>query len=140
MDSSDFPADRMSCISKLKPGPSALASGGPACRLVEARKRRTFIYESIVHADARNSLAFPGSRAAAPAQTETAAQKAVRYQQGCDAGDGNGCTKLGTMFDTGDGVAQDTTQAAVLYQKGCTAGDTEGCYKLKYPGSILDSR
>jgi TPR repeat protein len=55
----------------------------------------------------------------------------VLYRQGCDGGDGNGCIRLGKMFEDGDGVTQDKAQALALYRKGCDAADREGCYWLK---------
>ena len=58
------------------------------------------------------------------------AEAAPLYDKACAGGLGADCNRLGTMFERGDGVAQDFSQAATLYSKACVAGDKAGCDAL----------
>ena len=51
-----------------------------------------------------------------------------------------GCTRLGLMYDAGDGVTQDLARAASLYQQACDGEDVLGCYSLGvmyYAGDVV---
>ena len=52
------------------------------------------------------------------------------YQVSCDGGEAAGCRKLGDMYFSGRGVAEDRNRAAQLNQKACDEGDAEGCFSL----------
>ena len=51
------------------------------------------------------------------AQTGTAAQKAVRYQTECDAGNADRCNQLGIAYQFGLGVTADKAHATAAYAK-----------------------
>jgi TPR repeat protein len=58
-------------------------------------------------------------------------EKAVRlYQQACDRGDDDACTKLGWMYHVGRGVATDPRRAVALYQGPCARGFLAACMQL----------
>lgn len=48
----------------------------------------------------------------------------------CDAGYANACTKLGELYETGQGVTQNYALAGQLLQKSCNGGDPHGCTDL----------
>lgn len=54
------------------------------------------------------------------------------FQNACDGGDARGCTHLGQMYESGQGVAKDVNRAEQLYLKACDGGDTRGCTNLGF--------
>jgi TPR repeat protein len=51
--------------------------------------------------------------------THDAAQAAVLYRRGCDAGDGMGCGDLAGAYEKGQGVPKDGQAAVRLYERAC---------------------
>lgn len=58
------------------------------------------------------------------------ADAAVRFDEGCDAGDAAACSLLGLMRERGLAMRADLTGARELYQRACRAGNTIGCVHL----------
>lgn len=56
--------------------------------------------------------------------------QARSYSEACDAGFGDGCNNLGSLYDKGIGVAKDYSRAVALYSKACGSGFTDGCGNL----------
>ena len=52
------------------------------------------------------------------------------YQQACDSGDMMGCTNLGYLYATGEGVTQDVARAASLFREACDGENMLGCGDL----------
>jgi TPR repeat protein/tRNA A-37 threonylcarbamoyl transferase component Bud32 len=52
------------------------------------------------------------------------------YNQACAGGLGGDCTRLGSMYEKGEGVGQNNSQAVSLYSKGCVTGSAGGCDNL----------
>ncbi len=50
--------------------------------------------------------------------------------QGCTAGNGLACTRLGVYYEKGLGVAQDLPRAAELFSKSCNEGNAKGCFNF----------
>ena len=48
-------------------------------------------------------------------------------QAACDAKNAAACVGLGSMYDAGFGVEQDSARAAALYQLACDGGEPRGC-------------
>ena len=48
---------------------------------------------------------------------------AKQWQRGCNGGDIDSCTNLGTLYENGQGVAQDYNKAAALYKHACDSKD-----------------
>ena len=44
--------------------------------------------------------------------------------------DGLGCSGVGILYETGQGVKQDYKKAKTLYEKGCELNDSKGCFNL----------
>lgn len=62
-----------------------------------------------------------------------AAENAALVQQSrdmCESGVPMGCNNLGTLYEHGNGVAQDASKAAELYEKACDFGVGLGCSNL----------
>lgn len=58
-------------------------------------------------------------------------QKGAKYlQDSCNEGEMHACSGLGSLYESGDGVAKDTQKARQLYEKSCTAKDARGCLNL----------
>src|ERR1700735_2237086 len=61
-----------------------------------------------------------------------------------DGGELRGCYNLGSMYDHGNGVAQDYGKALTLYTKACNLGSSAGCgglgnlYRLEH-GVFMNS-
>ncbi|KNE24244.1 beta-lactamase [Helicobacter pylori] len=53
------------------------------------------------------------------------------FEKACDLNNGGGCSFLGDLYRSGDGVKQDLTKAAQFYSKACKLGDQEACEILK---------
>ena len=43
-----------------------------------------------------------------------------------------GCSNLGLLYQSGQGVNQDYQKAAQLYQKACDSGEAVGCFGLGF--------
>jgi len=54
--------------------------------------------------------------------------KKSQYEMACEKGDAAACTRLGLLYDTGEGVKQDYARALELYAKACDGGNAMGCY------------
>jgi serine/threonine protein kinase len=51
------------------------------------------------------------------------------YEQECGPGHHNGaCNRLGTMYQVGQGVAQDYSRAIAFYTQACDTGNREACF------------
>ena len=58
-------------------------------------------------------------------------QKAAElWQKACDSGEAKGCSRLGFLYQDGQGVNQDYQKAAQLYQKACDSGEANGYFNL----------
>ena len=55
---------------------------------------------------------------------------AQQWQRGCNSGDIDSCTNLGTLFENGQGVKQDYSKSVELYKKACNGGYNRGCFNL----------
>jgi len=54
-------------------------------------------------------------------------QAAEEFSKACDDGNGDGCFYLGTMYEKGDGIAQNKYKASALYASACRYGIQQGC-------------
>jgi hypothetical protein len=52
------------------------------------------------------------------------------FQSACEAGDGESCFLLGSLFNVGWGVPKDVGRAFALFQRSCSAGWRRGCFQL----------
>lgn len=52
------------------------------------------------------------------------------FEEACNAGDTNGCYKLGILYYYGYGLRQSKQEASNLFKKACDAGNQNGCYNL----------
>ena len=52
------------------------------------------------------------------------------YNKSCDSKYGEACYMLGTSYEFGKGVIQDSSKAKEFYIKSCDNGYIEGCYNL----------
>ena len=64
------------------------------------------------------------------ATPETERQKRD-YEKACNDNDGLGCSKLGTLYEVGDGVERDDSKAIIYYEKACNKlNNGNGCFNL----------
>ncbi|MCH4601365.1 tetratricopeptide repeat protein [Helicobacter pylori] len=49
------------------------------------------------------------------------------FEKACDLNNGGGCSFLGDLHRSGDGVKQDSKKAAQFYSKGCELNNSMGC-------------
>ena len=52
------------------------------------------------------------------------------FQSACDAGDGESCFLLGSLYYAGRGVPKDGSQAFALFERSCSSGWPRGCSGL----------
>jgi hypothetical protein len=52
------------------------------------------------------------------------------FQSACEAGDGESCFLLGSLYATGWGVPKDAERAFALFQRSCSADWRRGCWSL----------
>ncbi len=52
------------------------------------------------------------------------------YKRSCNLRVGVSCTSLGSMYEDGDGVDQNTTKAVFYYRRGCNLKDHLSCASL----------
>jgi len=64
--------------------------------------------------------------------TNLSAQSIKINKESCDNGNPMGCTELGHMYASGEGVEQDLLKASVHYRRACESGDSRGCFYLGY--------
>ncbi|MGL2793748.1 tetratricopeptide repeat protein [Helicobacter pylori] len=58
--------------------------------------------------------------------------KARKYfEKACDLNNSGGCSFLGDLYRSGDGVKQDSIKAAQFYSKACKLGNQKACEILK---------
>lgn len=58
-------------------------------------------------------------------------QKAFKYSKiACDNGEYLGCTNLGVLYESGQGVEQNYTEAFKYYKLACDNGECLSCYNL----------
>ncbi len=58
--------------------------------------------------------------------------KARKYfEKACDLNNGGGCSGLGFLYGSGDGVKQDFKKAVTLFKKACKLGYKKACEMLK---------
>ncbi len=53
------------------------------------------------------------------------------FEKACDLNNGGGCSGLGFLYGSGDGVKQDSKKAAALFEKACKLGYKKACEMLK---------
>lgn len=53
------------------------------------------------------------------------------YTKACDAGNMDGCSGLGTLYERGLGVIQDLQKAKEYYQLACSKKNAFGCFHLR---------
>jgi hypothetical protein len=58
-------------------------------------------------------------------------EAATAFRRACRFDVPLGCTKLGIMFEHGQGVARDTVRASLLFRQACGAGESTACEELK---------
>jgi len=61
---------------------------------------------------------------------EECAKAAPELEASCQAGRGDACRALGSLFDGGWGVRADKARAAQAYDRGCRADDVSSCARL----------
>ena len=49
------------------------------------------------------------------------------FRRACEWGHVEGCSALGGMYSSGNGVVQDYVQAVELFRQGCDGGNRQGC-------------
>ncbi len=52
------------------------------------------------------------------------------YTKACEAGNADGCKKLGDLYLNGKGVNEDDEQAKTIFSRACDAGNGDGCSGL----------
>jgi len=52
------------------------------------------------------------------------------FEQACNAGNGEGCDRLGQMYGYGTGVAKNTGRSFAYYSKACELGNVDGCVSV----------
>ncbi|GAA7885261.1 hypothetical protein HpBT038_02100 [Helicobacter pylori] len=52
------------------------------------------------------------------------------FEKACDLNNGGGCSFLGDLYRSGDGVKQDSKKAAQFYSKACELKEGDGCGAL----------
>jgi TPR repeat protein len=52
------------------------------------------------------------------------------FSKACDRGNGEGCYKLGNIYDAGQGVRQDSFKVVKLYTKACDLAKYEFLRKI----------
>ncbi|MGT0095874.1 tetratricopeptide repeat protein [Helicobacter pylori] len=58
--------------------------------------------------------------------------KARKYfEKACGLNNGGGCSGLGFLYGSGDGVKQDFKKAVALFEKACKLGNQLACEMLK---------
>jgi uncharacterized protein len=70
------------------------------------------------------------------------ARAAPLYDRACKGSIASACDRLGSMYDTGEGVVQDYSQARALFSKACDGGDAGACISGGglYSGSLGGAR
>lgn len=63
-------------------------------------------------------------------QNKEYSEAAAQFGKACDDGNPKGCFDLGTMYENGNGVAQNKYKAVALYAQACRGGDAHGCGNL----------
>ncbi len=53
------------------------------------------------------------------------------FEKACDLDNGLGCGVLGSLYQNGEGVKQDSKKAAQYISKACKLGDQKACEVLK---------
>lgn len=59
-------------------------------------------------------------------------EAALRYHQGCHAGEAAACRRLGWLYQVGQGLPRDPTRAAAFYRRGCLDSDALSCSNLGF--------
>ena len=54
-----------------------------------------------------------------PGTTDNPSLRIKLNQKGCDLGDGKSCSRLGTQYDKGDGVAKNPAKAVENWERAC---------------------
>lgn len=52
------------------------------------------------------------------------------FKKVCDGGNAKGCYMLGSMYENGEGVAQNKYQASTLYAQACRSKEALGCSSM----------
>lgn len=52
---------------------------------------------------------------------------AEAFTRSCDGGSAEGCFYLGSLYEKGEGVAQNKYRASTLYAQACRSGEPLGC-------------
>jgi len=52
------------------------------------------------------------------------------FEQACNAGNAEGCGRLGQMYGYGTGVAKNTGRSFTYYSRGCELGDVDACISV----------
>lgn len=55
---------------------------------------------------------------------------AALLEKSCEAGNPQGCYTLGSLYEKGDGVAQNKYKAVALYTQACRGGEALGCSNM----------
>ena len=55
---------------------------------------------------------------------------AALLEKSCEAGNPQGCFTLGSLYEKGDGVAQNKYKAVALYTQACRGGEALGCSNM----------
>jgi len=52
------------------------------------------------------------------------------FTKACDEGNAKGCLNLGSMYEYGEGIAQNKYKASSLYAQACRAHEALGCSNM----------
>lgn len=52
------------------------------------------------------------------------------FTKACESGNAKACLKLGSMYEKGEGIAQNKYLASILYTKACRAHEALGCSSM----------
>lgn len=55
---------------------------------------------------------------------------AEAFNKACESGNGTGCYNLGSMYEKGEGIAQNKYKASTLYAEACRAKEALGCSNM----------
>jgi tetratricopeptide (TPR) repeat protein len=112
---------------KSRPNPASAAPALAAAAVVSARSA------ADQAAGSRNAIRIGGTHVAecfGSRLDEACAKAAPELEASCQAGRGDACRALGSLFDGGWGVKVDKARAAQAYDRGCRADDVSSCARL----------
>lgn len=107
------------------PAPAGSADDGPACDIAKDGD-----CEKACLGGTAKACGFADAllRKAAP-QGDNPSKRLELNTKGCALGDGKSCSRLGSQYDTGDGIAKNPAKAVENWELACAKDAANGCYQ-----------